>query len=105
MNQRQMELQKDLEEIRTQIRETDTRKNELLNRESSLKKELETIHTMEQPMMVATNLWCKISNAIIAKYKSMSEENPQEAVKQLTRMEGALLSGGFLTDEDLERAL
>lgn len=105
MNNRRMEIQKDLEEIRFQIRETDTRKNELLNRESSLKKELETIQAMEQPMMSATNLWCKITNAIITKYKHMSEENPEEAVKQLTRMEGSLLADGFLTSEELEKAL
>lgn len=105
MNQRQMELQKDLAEVRAQIKDTDQYKNELLNREASLKKELETIHAMEQPMVVATNLWCKISNAIIAKYKHMSEENPEEAVRQLTRMEGSLLADGFLTEQELKEAL
>lgn len=37
MNQRQMELQKDLAEVRAQIEDTDQYKNELLNREASLK--------------------------------------------------------------------
>ena len=105
MNNRQMELQKDLAEVRSQIRETDTRKNELLNRESSIKKDLAMIYAMESPQVSAANLWCRITNAIIAKYKPLSEENPEEAVKQLTRIEGALLSGGFLTEQELKEAL
>ena len=52
----------------------------------------------------ATELWCRITNALIRKYKPMSEENPKEAVKQLLRIEGALIAGEFLTLEEIESA-
>ena len=53
----------------------------------------------------ATNLWCCITNALIAKYKPMSEENPSKAETELLRLEGALMACGFLTREELEKGL
>ena len=102
MKYEQGELQKELAEVRAQIREADSHKIQLLNKESSLKRELEATVA---PMLSATNLWCKITNALIAKYKNMSEENPNEAVKQLLMIQDSLLAGGFLTQKDLDEAL
>ena len=53
----------------------------------------------------ATEMWCRITNALISKYKEMSEENPKGAVEDLLRLEGALIVGGFLTKEELEKGL
>ena len=53
----------------------------------------------------ATEMWCRITNALISKYKEMSEEDPKGAVEDLLRLEGALLVGGFLTKEELEKGL
>ena len=53
----------------------------------------------------ATEMWCRITNALISKYKEMSEEDPKGAVEDLLRLEGALLAGGFLTKEELEKGL
>lgn len=99
------EIEKDLAEVRSQIREADSYKNELLNRESTLKKDLAMIYAMESPQISAANLWCGITNALIAKYKPLSESNPEEAVKQLLMIQGALLAGGFLTEQELKEAL
>lgn len=59
----------------------------------------------QDPQIKAANAWCRITNALIAKYKQMTEEDPSTALKQLTRIEGALLAGGFLTQEELDSAL
>ena len=59
----------------------------------------------ENPQSKATNAWCRITNALIRKYKPMTEDDPNKALKELTRIEGALLAGGFLTEKDLEEAL
>lgn len=69
-----------------------------------MKKDLESIY-LNTPIISATNLWCRITNALIAKYKTMSQENPQEAIKQLLMLQGALLAGNFLTQEELDEAL
>lgn len=57
------------------------------------------------PSGKATEAWCRITNALIRKYKPMTEQDPNKALKELTRIEGALLAGGFLTEQDLEEAL
>lgn len=53
--------------------------------------------------LTATELWCRLTNALIAKYKTMSEENPNRAVTELLRIEGSLIADGFLTKEELEK--
>ena len=53
--------------------------------------------------LTATELWCRLTNALIAKYKTMSEENPNKAVVELLRIEGSLIADGFLTREELEK--
>lgn len=78
---------------------------ELKEREEKVSMLIVKQEEINSPELRATNLWCKITNALIAKYKTMSEENPNEVVKQLTRLEGALLAGKFLTEEELEKGL
>jgi hypothetical protein len=55
--------------------------------------------------LTATELWCRLTNALIAKYKTMTEENPSKAEIELLRLEGALIAGEFLTREELEKGL
>ena len=57
------------------------------------------------PQSKAANAWRRITNALIRKYKPMTEEDPNRALKELTRIEGVLLAGGFLTEQDLKEAL
>ena len=55
--------------------------------------------------LTATELWCRVTNALIAKYKTMADENSDKATIELLRLEGALITGGFLSREELERGL
>ena len=91
-------LLKEKQEINDTIKELKEKKEKV----NMLIKQCETENS---PELKATNLWCKITNALIAKYKSMSDTEPEKAIKELTRIEGALLSGKFLTEEELEKAL
>lgn len=53
----------------------------------------------------AANAWCRLTNALIRKYKTTAEISPVQAIKEITQIEGCLLTGGFLTKEELEDAL
>ena len=55
--------------------------------------------------LTATESWCRVTNALIKKYKTMADENPDKATIELLRLEGALIVGGFLSREELERGL
>lgn len=55
--------------------------------------------------LTATESWCRVTNALIKKYKTMTDENPDKATIELLRLEGALIAGGFLSREELERGL
>ena len=70
-----------------------------------LKQKLDNILMVENPQNKSTEAWCRITNALIRKYKPMTEEDPVRALKELTRIEGALLAGGFLTEQELKEAL
>ena len=67
-----------------------------------LQQRLENTLRSENPQSKATNSWCRITNALIRKYKPMTEEDANRALKELTRIEGALLAGGFLTENELQ---
>ena len=69
------------------------------------RKRLENTLRTENPQSKATNAWCRITNALIRKYKPMTEQDANKALKDLTRIEGALLAGGFLTEQELKEAL
>ena len=53
----------------------------------------------------AAEAWCRLTNALIRKYKPMSETDPDKTIKEITQIEGCLLTGGFLTKEQLKEAL
>ena len=55
--------------------------------------------------LTATELWCRMTNALIKKYKTMADENSDKATIELLRLEGALIAGGFLSREELEKGL
>ena len=55
--------------------------------------------------LTATESWCRVTNALIKKYKTMTDEDPNKATIELLRLEGALIAGGFLSREELERGL
>ena len=71
----------------------------------NMEKELEMYTRMENPVVKSAQAWCRITNALIRKYKPMTEQDPNKALKELTRIEGALLAGGFLTEQELKEAL
>ena len=55
--------------------------------------------------LTAAEAWCRLTNALNARYKSMTEENPNQVIKEVCIVENFLISHGFLTEEDLDRAL
>lgn len=55
--------------------------------------------------LTAAKLWCRLTNALIAKYKPMAEKSPEKAIQELYRIEGILVANGFLLSEDLEKAV
>lgn len=55
--------------------------------------------------LTATELWCRITNALVIKYKTMADESPNKATVELLRLEGTLIANGFLSREELERGL
>ena len=71
----------------------------------NIERKISTTTRTENPHSKATNAWCRITNALIRKYKPMTEQDPNKALKELTRIEGALLAGGFLTEQELKEAL
>ena len=81
----------------------DERIKEKLNEKEKFKMELQK--AMEQPSYKASVAWCKITNALIRKYKTMAEENPEECVSQLTKLEGFLVGNGYLSEQELNEAL
>ena len=99
------ELQKELAETRATIVDKQKDVDFYKDLEQSLLKQMEDLQRSEEPSTKATILWCRITNALIRKYKPMTEEDPNRALKELTRIEGALLAGGFLTEQELKEAL
>lgn len=55
--------------------------------------------------LTAAESWCRLTNALIAKYKPMTEENPNQVIKEIYVIENFLTTHGFLTEEDLKKAL
>ena len=51
--------------------------------------------------VLATEKWCNITNALIKKYKTMTENDYNNAYAELGLLENALISGGFLTLQEL----
>ena len=55
--------------------------------------------------LTAAKAWCRLTNALNARYKSMTEHEPNQVINEVSMIENFLISQGFLTNEDLERAL
>ena len=109
MNQKVRKLSTEIEsreKLRQNLLELQEKQLKQFDEETKyLQQRLENTLRFENPQSKATNAWCRITNALIRKYKPMTEEDPNKALKELTRIEGALLAGGFLTEKDLEEAL
>lgn len=72
---------------------------------SKLETRLEKVRIAESAPVKSTTLWCKLSNAIIRKYKPLCEEDPTKAYKELLKLEGVLLASGLFTQEELNRGI
>ena len=105
MNEKLKSAQIDLFVLRENMQRAEDALNTMKEQEKDLLKEIEVLQDIEKPSATATNLWCRISNAIIAKYKPMAESDPMKAIRQLTTLKDILVISGILTDLDLERAL
>lgn len=103
--QRTKVLLNDLGIIQSEITKTKEHMARLEKQEREIGEELKELQSPEVPMISAANLWCRITNALIAKYKPMAEQNPEKAFNELLMIQGALLAGEFLTKEELEKAL
>lgn len=53
----------------------------------------------------ATNEWCRVTNALIAKYKRLSETKPEKCLEELATIKEWLVQNNFLTEEELRKAL
>lgn len=50
-------------------------------------------------LLNATNLWCDITNALIAKYKPMCETDPTQAIAELNAIREVLTRLGYLEED------
>ena len=109
MNQKARKLQEQIikrESLRSNLVENQKKQLEDFDNETTrLQDRLENTLRNCNPQIKAANAWCRITNALIRKYKHLTEEDPNRALKELTRIEGALLAGGFLTEQELKEAL
>lgn len=99
------ETQKALKELRLKIQHAEVGIDAMKQQEKELIGHLKTLQASEQPLYKATAEWCRITNALIAKYKPMSETNPVQAYEELNQIKGSLLTGGYLTEQELKEAL
>ena len=106
MNRKQKKLQQQLSNRNNLRKEFIKNQKQQLkdfdNETEEIRKNLELTQASLNPLNQATELWCKITNALIKKYKTMTDEDSAKAYKQLLRLEGALLAGGFLTKDELK---
>lgn len=109
MNQKARKLSKEIESrerLRQNLLESQEKQLKQFDEETKhLQQRLENTLRFENPQSKAANAWCRITNALIRKYKHLTEQDPNRALKELTRIEGALLAGGFLTEQELKEAL
>ena len=109
MNQKARKLSKEIESrerLRQNLLESQEKQLKQFDEETKhLQQRLENALRFENPQSKATNAWCRITNALIRKYKPMTEQDPNKALKELTRIEGSLLADGFLREQELKEAL
>ncbi len=102
-------LSKDLEQ-RKVLRDRIIKNQEKVLKEfdadtAKIETRLEKVRLAESALVKSTTMWCKLSNAIIAKYKPLSEEDPTKAYKELLKLQGVLLANGLFTEEELDKGL
>ena len=68
---------------------------------NKLQKRLDMSLMMDKPQIKAAKLYCSLSNAIIRKFKPMSEEDATKAYRQLLKLEGVMLASGLFTEQEL----
>jgi hypothetical protein len=68
---------------------------------NKLQKRLDMSLMMDKPQIKAAQLYCSLSNAIIRKFKPMSEEDATKAYRQLLKLEDVMLASGLFTEEEL----
>lgn len=109
MNQKARKLSEQIavrESLRKKLLESQAKDLEKFDTETKkLEDRLEMCIRMESPAVKSAQAWCRITNALIRKYKLMAETDPNRALKELTRIEGSLLADGFLTEQELKEAL
>lgn len=102
-------LSKDLEQrklLRNKIIKNQEKTLKEFDEETSkLETRLEKVTIAKSAPVQSTTMWRKLSNAIIAKYKPLSEKDPTKAYKELLRLEGVLLASGMFTQEELYKGL
>ena len=54
-------------------------------------------------MLIANTLWCDITNALIMKYKHLSEDNPMRAIRELSIIQTFLTKEGILNENEIGR--
>lgn len=72
---------------------------------SKLETRLEKTTIAQSTPAQSAIMWRKLSNAIIAKYKPLSEKTPTKAYKELLKLENMLLVSGLFTQEELYKGL
>lgn len=109
MNQKARKLQEQIikrETLRSNLVKNQKKQLENFDNETTkMQNKLELLIQGNNPQINAAAKWCRLTNALISKYKHMAEENPNRAIEEITRIEGALLAGGFLTEQELKEAL
>ena len=68
---------------------------------NKLQERLDLALMMDKPQIKAAQLYCSLSNAIIRKFKPMSEEDATKAYRQLLKLEGVMLASGLFTEQEL----
>lgn len=109
MNQKARKLQKQIIERKNQ-RETIVKENDKFlakfdEETNKLQKRLDLSLMMDKPQIKAAQLYCSLSNAIIRKFKPMTEEDGAKAYRQLLKLEGVMLASGLFTKQELKEAL
>ena len=106
MNAKTRKLQKQILERKNQ-RENIVKENHKFlakfdEETNKLQERLDLALRMESPQIKAAQLYCSLSNAIIRKFKPMSEEDATNAYRQLLKLEGVLLASGLFTEQELQ---
>ena len=109
MNQKARKLQEQIvkrESLRNNLVKSQKKQLEDFDNETTrLQNRLELTIQSCSPQIKAAEAYCRITNSLIKKYKELTETDPKRALKELTKLEGVLLIGGYITEQELKEAL